>query len=426
MKLSHILLGGIVLFSVGRAENVMLPEYGSCRSQCLTCPLPNTESELQACLNKAEDGDAEQQYVMYRCLLRKGDIRGAFMWLERAAVQGNGDAQAALGNTALVLSGHRLGFDERDGLFWITRAVQNGSADAMATMGMLMYNEADGETMRQEGLRKVKQAACSGSPRGVEMLYVAYMIEGQEERALRFAREASDKGYGVASRLLAEAYEAGRGVPKNRDEAFNLFRKAAVQGDAKSQGIVGFLYLNGAFGKRDIHEAIRMLTLSAEQGFIPAMRTLGMIYAKGDGVEANMNKALSYNRRAAELGDAESQGLMAALLMQTNPEAHADELCMWARRAAEGRDKSGCTLLGILLLNGQYNGKTNQEEGLKWMRKGAEMGEASAQYYLGLFYEKGQYVNQDLEQAREWYRQAARLEYPEAQQAVQRLEKTPL
>jgi TPR repeat protein len=57
-----------------------------------------------------------------------------------------------------------------------------------------------------------------------------------------------------------------KGVEQSYKETFNWFKKAAQQGDAKAQNILGLMYANGEGVEQNHKEALNWLKKSAEQG----------------------------------------------------------------------------------------------------------------------------------------------------------------
>ena len=83
---------------------------------------------------------------------------------------------------------------------------------------------------------------------------------------------------------LAKKYLEGEGVPQDNAEAVKWFRKAAEQGHARAQAVLGFMYANGRGVPQDYAEAAKWHHKAAEQGVAEAQSTLGVMYAKSRGV----------------------------------------------------------------------------------------------------------------------------------------------
>ncbi len=75
-------------------------------------------------------------------------------------------------------------------------------------------------------------------------------------------RELAEESDGAAQQMLGEIYRES----KDYEEAFKWYRKAAEQGYANAQTILGSIYANGLGVSKDIKEAVRWYRKAAEQG----------------------------------------------------------------------------------------------------------------------------------------------------------------
>ena len=88
----------------------------------------------------------------------------------------------------------------------------------------------------KQGMEILQRRASEGHPRAMTALAVAYQGYGHAPVDLALSRQwmqrAAEEGSLSAYVHLGYASETGRGVPGNAEEAANLYRKAARQGDA--------------------------------------------------------------------------------------------------------------------------------------------------------------------------------------------------
>lgn len=63
--------------------------------------------------------------------------------------------------------------------------------------------------------------------------------------ARRIFKQVVLEGDPVSQRYLAEMYDKGQGGPKDYSKAVELYKKAAKQGDARAQYLLGVKYVNG-------------------------------------------------------------------------------------------------------------------------------------------------------------------------------------
>lgn len=137
-----------------------------------------------------------------------------------------------------------------------------------------------------------------------------------------------------------------------------------------------------------------------------AMFQLAWCYEKGLGVDRDTAQAADWYRRGAELGSSACMNNLAELLAKGDGVPRDLEQAMdWYRRAAEQDDECAWYNLGWYH---EQAGETVQA--LDCLRRADELGDGSACWGLGRFYETGTAVEQDLEQAFEYYQKGAELE----------------
>lgn len=125
----------------------------------------------------------------------------------------------------------------------------------------------------------------------------------------------------------------------------------------------------------------------AMDGVADAQYNLGHMYEVGQGVEANLEEAVQWYRKAAEQGNARAE-----------------------------------IRLGLMHLNGEGVEK-DAVKAAEYLTKAAEKGYAEAQYNLGLLYMKGEGVAQDMALAKELFRKAAMQKHEKAKELYFKLRK---
>ena len=98
-------------------------------------------------------------------------------------------------------------------------------------------------------------------------------------------------------------------MPEDHAEAVRWYRLAAVQGDARAQTNLGFMFATGRGVSKDIVEAERWYRLAAEQGHVSAQYNLGVMYASGEGVPLDIVRAYMWWDVAASQGEEGAQRL---------------------------------------------------------------------------------------------------------------------
>jgi TPR repeat protein len=108
-------------------------------------------------------------------------------------------------------------------------------------------------------------------------------LKTDKKMALKYCRQAAEKGDADCQHLLARGYFCGYiyglSVTKSWESIVLLARSAAEKGHSQSQYFLGILYQNGSGVPGNIDEAMRWMTLSASQGFSDAALWLGLYYS---------------------------------------------------------------------------------------------------------------------------------------------------
>ena len=132
----------------------------------------------------------------------------------------------------------------------------------------------------------------------------AEVILGEmDEEAMELFRSLAEQGDAEASNNLGSMYFLGNGVPQNDIEAVKWFRLAAKQGLADAQHNLGVMYANGQGVPQNYIEAVKWYRQAAQQGDADGQSNLGVMYATGQGVPENNVKAYVWWSMAAAQGD---------------------------------------------------------------------------------------------------------------------------
>jgi len=116
----------------------------------------------------------------------------------------------------------------------------------------------------------------------------------------RLIREGADKGDAKDESYVATWYLGGtEGYPKDPVEAAKWFRKAADQGEASSQNLLGELYVQGKGVPKDYTQAIQWFQKAADQGEPHACVWVGVAYQQGiAGMPKDTQKAIEWYKKA--------------------------------------------------------------------------------------------------------------------------------
>jgi TPR repeat protein len=202
-----------------------------------------------------------------------------------------------------------------------------GDADAQGTLSILIQTQATSGS-NEQAYSFAEKSVTASSAFGFYALGRCYekglhisMDESKAKelfsKSLPALKNLAETGNAFAAYLAGASFEIGRGVGKDEDEALKWYRKAAEQGVAIAQALMGGFYLNGRAWvlNRDLNEAVKWYRKAADQGFPDAEYEMGLFYARGkdvrgDGVEKDEVEAVNWWRKAADHGLGKAQFIL--------------------------------------------------------------------------------------------------------------------
>lgn len=237
-------------------------------------------------------------------------------------------------------------------------------------------------------------------------------VEKSEENAVVWYKKAAEQGNAEAQCVLGGCfYYQTLGVEKDDKEARKWYEAAATQGNVTAQYMTGRLYAELSYNEA----AVKWYTKAAEQECPEAQCELGKCYETGDGVSKNEEKAVELYRKAAEQGYAEAQYKMGECYYYDE-----DEATKWYRKAVEnGNEPAMLKLAENLFCDGIMNDTDEKiQEAAMWYQKVAEQGNMKGQYEWGDCYYHGWGVDENKTEAVKWYRKAAEQGFAQAQRTL--------
>lgn len=204
--------------------------------------------------------------------------------------------------------------------------------------------------------------------------------------------------------LIGELYENGfASIPKDFSKAAEWIRKAAGQGDAEAQFHLGRYYENGIGVQKNSAKALEWYQKSAEQENENGMISLGLYYYSNE----DPQKAVSWWEKAAMKGNAKAQCVLAKCYENgEGVEKDPAKAVEWYLKAVDQGFPAAQTGLGLCYMNGVGVPK-DPAKAMEWWLKAAEKDDPEAQTNLGSCYEDGTVVEKDLDKAKEWFQKAA-------------------
>ena len=191
------------------------------------------------------------------------------------------------------------------------------------------------------------------------------------ERTVAAIRQEAQKGNAFAQYRLGLAYEFGRGVEQDLNQAAQWYAKAAFQENPAALLNLGVMFFEGRGLEQNTKLGLEHFEKAAALGNAIAQFNLAKAYLEGQGVLADEATALQWLEKSADAGFVMAQYALASFYME-----------------GEGVEQ-------------------NMEVAFKWYERAAVQGLKEAQAALGLAYEKGYGVTADRHQALRWYSFAA-------------------
>lgn len=239
-------------------------------------------------------------------------------------------------------------------------------------------------------------------------------------------QKKADAGDPLAEFALGHAYETGKGLPQNFEQAVVWYRKAAEHGNAKAQSSLGILYWMGEGVEKDRKQAVEWYHKAARQGDASAMFNLGVAYYNGEGVVGDEAKAHAWFILASEAGSEPARDA-AKRSQSEHPGAFSDACLAIGEMYQKGEDLPPNLELAIAWykksagdshrvsrdgpewrLANIYLKESNFVDARPWCQGMAEGGVLDGEYCLGHLYQNGLGVKEDLKTAFQWYEHASR------------------
>ena len=278
-------------------------------------------------------------------------------------------------------------FDKAYGLFLLE--AESGNALAMHDLGRMF---ADGL-----GLEIDRQAAHAW----YEKALTAFLS----------AEEEKPKPY--LEYRIGKMYAAGLGTEQDYGQAASWFQEAVDKNHKYAQYSLGSLYYRGQGVPQDYAQALRLYTLSADQGNPYADYELAKMHRDGVGTPVNAAKSNQYFKAAfsgfyrleKESHDDKLQYRLGQMLytgIGTYKDVQA--AVSYLEKSAQLGNVNAQYLLGKVCLE---TGIGNPTQAIAWMTKAAEAGNSGAQYALGKLYRDGTHVEKDMQKAVDMFTAAA-------------------
>lgn len=390
-------------------------------------PTAEIQADILRWLDKAAQGGLPTAQYMLGELHERGltgtaDLVAAAAAYRVAAEQGHRSAQARYG-LALML-GRGVARDALGGESWLRRAALAGDPEAAALVGDLYARrgtDADPDLPPNhleaaQWYRRAAEAGHAAAARALGLMYLTGTGLGRDpEEAANWFRLAAARGDTAAQADLGNLALRGGGTADDLAKSREWFLAAAERGDASAAFNLGVCLLEGVGGARDPEGAERWLRQAAET--LPnAQFWYGRMLAQGTGVPAKPRAGRGWITKAAEAGLPEAQALLGSMLVngEGGQTDHVTAQVWFAHAAASGH--AGAMFALGALAGGGHDVPVDRELARKWYRAAAEKGHGHARLMLGRFLARGLGGPVDPEEARLWLERARAQGLAEAEQ----------
>lgn len=207
---------------------------------------------------------------------------------------------------------------EEDVRWLLDEATARGNLSAYYELGNYYYERAETEDELAQVFSYYKIAAKAGVADAMNNLADMYLNgEGtivNEAAAYEWFLAAARHGVAEAKFTLGMMHEQGIGVAVDEAEAFFLYEQSANEGYEEAQYRMGMIYFEGLLHRqRNNEHAFTWFMKAAAHQQLDAIFNVAYCYEHGCGVEQNIQKAFSYYKQAALLGDYEAKRCLARL-----------------------------------------------------------------------------------------------------------------
>ena len=235
--------------------------------------------------------------------------------------------------------------------------------------------------------------------------------EQDYEKAFDWFLKSATEGNKFAQYSLANLYYYGNGVEKDLSQAFLWYQKSSAQGQPYASYAIAQMYNKGEYVSQSEETAQRYYK-DALSGFLKLESKdqaddnlyykLGSMFKKGLGTDINMDKAINYFKRSAEMNN--KNGLYEygkALLLGEHISKDKKKAVQLLEKAIDLKNINAKRFLALEYISGEHL-EQYIEKGLAMLTECADSGDVIACYKLGNIYFKGEIVLQDLDKAEKY------------------------
>lgn len=198
------------------------------------------------------------------------------------------------------------------------------------------------------------------------------------------------------------------------EQAYEIYKKLAEQGDAKSQNALGNGYQYGFWGDINLEKAKYWYSKAANQNYAGAIHNLGML----DFLQGNYKQALPFFEKSASMNNADSVNILGVYYSENivfNQDYKKALQYFYKAIDIDSNNSSAQFNIGQAYYYGQGL-EQDYKKAFVWLTKSANQDYSLAQIQLAEMYFSGKGINRDVAKSIEIIKPLAELGDPKAQE----------
>jgi TPR repeat protein len=239
--------------------------------------------------------------IIYRDgLLVQRDNAAYLNYVKASAEQGYAAAETELG------SYYAVNGKVEEATVWLEKAALQGEMNAEYDLAVI-YSKSEGAGENHAGMLKAfpyfRKAAIQSHPAAQFIVALAYhegrLVERDEEQCKKWMLASAEQGYSNAQFSVAARYY----LASDLNNAFLWFKRSAEQKHSGAELNIASMYYVGEGTTKDLQQAMYWYQRAAEHGESSALRMIGSMYGSGVGVEKDPMASYAYLQAAASSGN---------------------------------------------------------------------------------------------------------------------------
>ncbi|PKK64692.1 kinase-like protein [Rhizophagus irregularis] len=233
--------------------------------------------------------------------------------------------------------------------------------------------------------------------------------EVNKQEAFELFQKAAKLGNNAAQYNLANMYIDGEGIDKNYKKAFELSLGLAEKEYSSGINLLGFCYKYGIGTDIDEQKTFESYQKAANLGNSNGLNNLGTCYEKGTGTDINEQKAFESYKKAADLGNSSGMNNLGYCYENgAGTDVNEQKAFEIYQKAAAFGNSYGINNLAKCYKYGIGTG-INIQKAFELYYKAANLGNSCGMFNLGMCYENGTGTDISEQKAFEFYQKAANL-----------------